>query len=69
MEPELAVGLALDLESLLVDRAVMLATEQREIRKRGRPALGPVTDVVALAEANAATGEAAAFVTVLERSP
>ena len=45
-----AVGPALDLVALLVHRAVMAATEQREVRERGRAALRPVTEVMALAE-------------------
>ena len=53
--PELqrAVGLSIDLVALLVHRAVVPATEQGEVRERGRAALRPVTDVMALAEAAA----------------
>src|SRR5688572_6150372 len=41
--PELkrAVGLSIDLIALLVHRAVVPATEQREVRERGRAPLGP----------------------------
>src|SRR6266545_2867006 len=41
-EPERAVGLEVDLIALLVDRAVVPATEEREVGERGRAALGPV---------------------------
>jgi len=52
-----------------VDGAMVTATEQSEIRKCGGPTVSPVTDVMALAEANAAAGEAAAAVSVVERAP
>ena len=50
--PELqrAVGLSGHLIAFFVHRAVMPATEQREIRERRRTAGRPVTDVMALAE-------------------
>src|SRR6266542_965156 len=41
-EPEHAVGLEVDLIALLVDRAVVPATEEREVGERGRAALRPV---------------------------
>ena len=47
----------------------MAAAEQGEIRQRGGAALRPVTDVMALAEADVAAGEAAASVAMLKRSP
>jgi len=68
-EVELAVRLSLHLVALFVDRAVVAATEQREIRQRGGTALRPVTDVMALAEPNAATRKTAAAVSVVERPP
>jgi hypothetical protein len=68
-EPELAVRLSVELVALFVDGAVMSATEEREIRERRRPSVGPVTDVVALTEANPATREAAAAVTVVKGPP
>jgi len=48
--PELqrAVGLSLDLIALLVHRAVMPATEQREIRQRGRAPVRPMMEVMTL---------------------
>jgi len=46
----------------------MAATQRGEIRERRGAALRPVANVVALAEAGAAAGEAAAAVAVLERT-
>ena len=57
------------LEALLVDRAVMPATEQREVVERRRAALGPVAQVMALAEAEPAAREAAAPVAVEQSAP
>src|SRR2546425_5657631 len=68
-EPKLAVRLSIELVALLVDGAVMAATEQGEIRERGGAPLCPVTDVMALADTNPAAREAAAAVSVLERPP
>jgi len=68
-EPQLAVGPSIELVAFLVNGAVVPATEQGEIRKRGGPSLGPVTDVMALAESHPAAREAAAAVSVVERPP
>jgi len=68
-EPKLAVRLSIERVALLVHGAVVPATKQGEIRERGGPPLGPVTDVVALAEPHATAREAAAAVSVLERPP
>jgi len=68
-EPERAVGPSIDLVPLLVNRAVVPATEQGEVRQRGGTAFGPVTDVMSLAEREAAAREAAAAVPVKERAP
>jgi len=68
-EVELAVRLSLQLVALLVDRAVVPATEQGEIRQRGGTALRPVTNVMPLPEPHATAREAAAAVAVMERSP
>ena len=68
-ELKLAVRLTPDLVALLVDRAMVPATEQREVRERGRAALGPMMEVMALAEPDAAAREATAAVPVVERSP
>jgi len=68
-EPKLTVRLSIELVALLVDRAVVPATEQGEVRECGGPPLGPVTDVVSLPEPKPAAGEAAATVSVMERPP
>ncbi len=68
-EPELAIRLSLELVPLLVHRAVVAATEQREIREGRRAAMGPVPDVMALAEPDPAAREAAAAVSVVEGPP
>src|SRR5712692_11554089 len=45
-EPKLAVRVSIELIALLVDGAVMPATEQSEIRERGGASIGPMTDVM-----------------------
>jgi hypothetical protein len=67
VEPKLAIGLSLELVALLVNGAVVPATEHGEIRERGGAALGPVTDVMALADSHPAARETAAAVSVMER--
>jgi hypothetical protein len=69
VESKLAVRLSIEPIALFVDGAVMPATEQREIRERRGAALSPVTDVMALAEADPAAREAAAAVAMVERPP
>jgi hypothetical protein len=68
-ESKLAIRLSIELVALFVDGAVMPATEQREIRERRGPSVGPVTDVVALAEPNPAARETAAAVAMVEGPP
>src|SRR5262245_30773384 len=68
-ESKLAVGLSVDLVAFFVNRAVVTATQQREIRKRRGASIGPVTDVVALTESNSAAGKAAAAVSMEECAP
>ena len=68
-EMKRAVGPARDLVALLVHRAVMPATGQREVRERGRATVRPVPDVMPLADGHAATREAASPVPCLERPP
>jgi hypothetical protein len=68
-EPKLAVRLSIELVALLVDRAVVPATEQGEVRQRGRAALRPVADVMPLAEPDPAAREAAPAVSVVKRPP
>jgi hypothetical protein len=69
MEVKLTVRLSVERESLLMDSAMVAATEQGEIRERGRAAVRPVTDVVALPEPHAAAREAATAVAMMQRSP
>jgi len=68
-ESKLTVRLSIELIALLVNGAVMAATEHGEIRERGRAALCPVTDVISLPEPEPAAREAAAAVSVMERPP
>jgi hypothetical protein len=55
--------------ALLVDGAVMPAAQQREVRQRRRAPMGPVMEVMPLAEADAAAGEAATPIPMQERPP
>ena len=66
-DPQLAVRLSVEVVALLVDSAVVPATEHSEIRQRGGTALRPVTNVMALSEADPTAREAAAAVAVVER--
>jgi len=68
-EAKLAVGLSIELVALLVNGAMVAATEQGQIRERGWAALRPVTDVMTLHEAAPAAREATAAVSVVERAP
>ena len=68
-EPERAVGLGIDAIALLVDRAVVPATEEREVGERGGAALRPVADVMPLAQRQPAAREATAAVSMMERPP
>ncbi len=68
-EPKLSVRLSVELVALLVNGAVVPATEQGEIRERGGAPLCPVTDVMSLAEANPAPRKAAAAISMVERPP
>ncbi len=67
-ESKLAVGLSIHLVAVLVNGAVVPSTEHGEIRERGGAPLGPVTDVMSLAEPDATAGEAAAGVSMMERT-
>ena len=68
-ESKRAVGLSIDLITLLVHRAMVPATEQGEVRERGRAALGPMMEVMSLPEPEPAAREAAALVSMVERAP
>jgi hypothetical protein len=49
-ESQLAIRVAIDLVALLVDSAVVTATQHDQIRERGGPAVSPVMDVMSLDE-------------------
>ena len=68
-ELERSVGPAHDLKTLLVHRAMMPATEHREVGQRRRAPMRPVADMMALAEADAAARKPAALVPMMERPP
>ena len=68
-EPERPVGPARDLIPLLVDGAVMSAAKKREVGERGGAAVGPVAEMMPLAEADPAAGEPARPVPMVERPP
>jgi hypothetical protein len=57
----------LDPKAFLVNRAMMPATQQDEVRECGRPALGPVLDVMSLTERQITAWEAAAMVSIGKR--
>ncbi len=63
---ELSISLSLHPITVFVHRAVMAATQQREIRQRGGATVGPMANVMALTERLCAAGEAAAPVPVLQ---
>ena len=67
-EPQFAIRVAIDLIALLVDGAVVKATQHDQIEQRGGPALRPVMNVVSLNERQPAAREAATLVTVQERT-
>jgi hypothetical protein len=68
-EAKLTLGLSIDQIALLVDGTVMAAAEQYEVRECRRATLGPVLDVVALAEVAVAARKAAIAVSMQQRSP
>jgi hypothetical protein len=65
-EPEDPVGPARDLIALLVNGAMMPTAQKGEVRQRGGPALGPVLEMMPLAEADTTAREAAALIPVLQ---
>src|SRR5712664_1910510 len=65
-EGELSVGVSLHPVALFVDRTVVSATEHREIRESRGTAIGPVADVMPLAERAATPGESTAVVAMLQ---
>src|SRR5207249_2126448 len=67
-EGKCSVGLTIDLVAVFVDRAVMTATERREIRQCGGAAVRPVLAVMSLNDREAAAREATALVAMLRVS-
>ena len=67
-EPQLAVRLSVEVVALLVDGAVVAATQKREVRERRGATIGPVLDVMALAEGQSAPRKAATPVAILQRA-
>ena len=67
-ELERAVWVSIDVVALLVDGAVMAATEQGEIRERGGATLRPVTEMMPLGEAPVAARKPAAAIPSMKRS-
>jgi hypothetical protein len=68
-EAQLTIRLSFDLKALFVHRAVMSATQHREIRQLRRPAMCPVPNMVSLSKRQAAAWEATALVAMLKRAP
>ena len=66
---QLAILASLDLKAFLVNGAVVAATQKDEVGQRVRAALGPVLDVMSLAEGQIAAREAAPVVSIGERAP
>jgi len=57
-----------DLKAFFVNSPVVPAAEQDEIRQRGRPALGPMLDVMSLSERQITARKATTVVSIGERS-
>jgi len=67
LESERPIGRARDPVALLVNRTMMAATEQNQVRERGRATLGPVAHVMPLTDPHVAARKAAAPVSMLKR--
>jgi hypothetical protein len=67
-ETQLAITVSLDLEALLMHRAVVSPTQQHQVRERRGSTLRPVMDVVALTKTYATAWEAATAVAVAKGS-
>ena len=68
-EVERSVGPACDVIALFMNRTMMAATEQNQVRERGRATLGPVAHVMPLGDPHVAAWKAAAPVSMLQRPP
>jgi hypothetical protein len=64
-EAKRAVRPSNDSIALLVNRSMMAATQEGQVRKRGGASLSPVTDVMALSESYVATRKATAGVAMM----
>jgi hypothetical protein len=68
-EAKLAVRLSIDPIAFLVNRSMMPATQEGQVRERGGAALSPVADVMALPKSHVATRKATSTVAVVQRTP
>jgi hypothetical protein len=68
MEPKRAVRLPIDPKTLFVDRAMVPATQQGEIRKRGGATFRPMAHVMSFAERESTAWETAPVVPVMQRT-
>ena len=68
-ELEPAIVASLDLKAFFVNGSVVPATQQNEVGERGGAALGPVFDVMSLAEGEITAWEAAAVIAEGHRAP
>src|SRR5690606_5660922 len=59
LEGQLGLGIALDTPAAVVDEVVVVPAQRDEVVEVGRPAPGPVADVVDLADRALAPGKAA----------
>ena len=66
-ELELAILESRDLKALLVNRTMVATAQQDEIGEGGRPALGPMLNVMRLAERQVTAREAATVVSIGQR--
>jgi hypothetical protein len=68
-KPQLVVRASIDLEALLMYRAVVSPTQEHQVRERRGTTLRPVMDVVTLPKTHATPREATAAVAVVEGAP
>ena len=68
-EAKHAIRLSINLKALLVNGAVVPATQHGEIRERRGPTVRPVAEVMPLAEWQPAAGKAAAAIPMMKRPP
>ena len=68
-EFQAAVGLSFHRVAVLVHGAMVSSAEQRQVRQRRGTPVGPVLDVMSLADPESAPWKAAAMVSMLQRAP